>query len=291
MFGQSERGSNKKDCIAEGSLTVPGKNGKQDILGLAGLLQKSNLNNDQPCNLVDTCPALADLVDILEGLPTSPPSLYVDLEGVQLSRHGTISILQLFILPQDRTYLIDIHTLQEKAFTTMGANGQTLKGVLESEAIPKAFFDVRNDSDALYSHFNISLAGIQDIQLMELATRTFSKRCVNGLSKCIEREAPMSVREKLAWQAAKEKGLNLFAPERGGSYEVFNIRPLPEEITQYCMQDVQFLPKLWVYYNRKMKSGWTERVEKATKDRVALSKTSTFNGKGRHMALAPSGWA
>jgi hypothetical protein len=37
------------------------------------------------------------------------------------------------------------------AFSTAGTNGQTLKTILESETIPKVFFDVRNDSDALYS--------------------------------------------------------------------------------------------------------------------------------------------
>lgn len=59
--------------------------------------------------------------------------------------------------------MIDIHTLGAKAFLTAGASGQTLKGDLESESIPKAFFDARNDSDALFSHLGINLAGVQDI--------------------------------------------------------------------------------------------------------------------------------
>ncbi|KAL8948658.1 MAG: hypothetical protein Q9222_005169 [Ikaeria aurantiellina] len=92
--------------------------------------------------------------------------------------------------PLDCTYLIDIHTLGGRAFTTIDPNtAQTLKAILESDGIPKVFFDVRNDSDALYAHYGIKLAGIKDLQLMELATRAFNKKFVNGLSKCIDKDA------------------------------------------------------------------------------------------------------
>ncbi|KAH8701215.1 ribonuclease H-like domain-containing protein, partial [Phaeosphaeriaceae sp. PMI808] len=141
-------------------------------------LEKTKLEETQPSSLIDTRAAVASLVDSISDLPKHPPSIYVDLEGVNLSRHGTISILQLFVLPANQTYLVDIHTLREAAFLTRATNGKTLKAILESDDIPKAFFDVRNDSDALYSHFGISLAGICDIQLMELATRSFSKSSV-----------------------------------------------------------------------------------------------------------------
>lgn len=242
--------------------------------------------------LIDTPAALAILVDILYGQPTTPPSLYIDLEGVNLSRTGTVSILQIYLLPTNRAYLVDVHTLGHQAFSTRGgATGHTLKEILESDTIPKVFFDVRNDSDALYSHFQISLAGIQDLQLMELATRRFTRRCVNGLSKCIEHDAPMVSSERMAWKATKDQGLRLFAPERGGSYEVFNERPLSEEIRRYCVQDVKFLPRLWSHYKAQMSSIWEAKVREASKDRVALSQTPAYNGKGRHMALAPMGWA
>jgi len=136
---------------------------------------------------------VAFLVEALAKLPTSPPSLYLDLEGVALSRHGSVSILQLHVSPKDRTFLIDIHSLGETAFSTTGTSGQTLKGILESDTIPKVFFDVRNDSDALFSHYGIKLVCVHDLQLMELATRSFSRRCVNGLTKCIERDINLSM--------------------------------------------------------------------------------------------------
>lgn len=65
---------------------------------------------------------------------------------------------------------------------------------------------------------------------MELATRKFSRRRVNGLGKCIEHDAPMTFIERVSWKAAKDAGRNLLAPECGGTYEIFNVRPLPNEI-------------------------------------------------------------
>ncbi|KAK2590966.1 hypothetical protein QQS21_011345 [Conoideocrella luteorostrata] len=246
--------------------------------------------SETPPKVIDSQADMSELVDTLQGLPIEPPSLYIDLEGINLSRQGTIAILQVFVRPSGQTYLIDVKELQDKSFSTRGEKGLTFKDILESESIPKVFFDVRNDSDALYSHFKIHLGGIQDLQLMELATRTFSRRCVNGLSKCIERDAPFSYTERNAWMQSKERGLRLFAPERGGSYEVFTQRPLPDDIIYYCANDVQVLPRLWTQYNKKLTSVWKEKVWDASRDRVKLSQSPTFDGKGRHMALGPKGW-
>jgi len=191
----------------------------------------------------------------------------------------------------NRAYLVDVYTLRHQAFSTRGATGHTLKEILESGTIPKVFFDVRNDSDALYSHFQISLAGIQDLQLMELATRRFKKGYVNGLSRCIENDARLSSGDRISWNTTKDKGVRLFAPERGGSYEVFNERPLSEEIRLYCVQDVKFLPQLWSCYNGKMTRSWKKKVLESSKNRVAESQTPDYQAKGQHKALAPKGWA
>ncbi|KAJ6437093.1 zinc-regulated transporter 2 [Purpureocillium lavendulum] len=260
------------------------------LIDVIKLFDEVELADSPETKLVDTVEAIAELVGLLEGLPTEPPSLYFDLEGVNLSRVGTVSILQLHILPSKQTYLIDIHSLHDKSFSTPGGNGCTLKKILELDTIPKVFFDVRNDSDALYSHFGIRLAGVQDLQLMELASRSFLRKNVNGLAKCIERDAPLSAEERANWIRIKEKGVRLFAPEKGGTYEVFNERPLPADIVLYCAQDVQILPRLWAQYYRKLSSGWKKKVLEASGDRVKLSQSATYNGKGRHMALAPRGW-
>ncbi|CAH0058559.1 unnamed protein product [Clonostachys solani] len=243
---------------------------------------------------VDSREALSDAIDGLVDLPSSPPSLYVDLEGNNLSRHGTVSILQIHVRTTGHTYLIDVLILGPLAFSTPGIlhAETTLKSILESDKIPKVFFDVRNDSDALYSHYDISLSGIHDLQLMALATRNpGQRRLITGLAKCIEKDAPLSYTERLRLAAVKAKGTALFSPEKGGSYAVFDARPLSREIAEYCVQDTAILPRLWSHYDRQLSSVWDERVRDMSRRRVRESQSPTFNGKGRHMALAPVEWA
>ncbi|PLB33886.1 ribonuclease H-like domain-containing protein [Aspergillus candidus] len=246
---------------------------------------------DPSPKIIDTTAAIGELAELLTGIPNNPPSIYVDLEGVNLCRHGSISIMQIFSLPKNEVYLIDVHTLGQEAFSHPSTSGRTLKGILEDESIHKAFFDVRNDSDALYAHFGVYLAGIQDLQLFELATRSGSRRFINGLSRCIQCDAGLTFFEARMWKDIKEDGRQLFAPERGGSYEVFNSRPLSEAIIKYCAQDVRILPKLWAVYNGRL--GWRgrEKIEVATRDRINVCFQAGYTGVGRHMAQSPSGFA
>lgn len=121
------------------------------------------------------------------------------------------------------------------------------KGFWKSSYILKVFFEVPQRLGCF--HFGVIIAGILDIQLMELAIltlnpRSYSRRCVSGLTKCIEKDLYLSPAEIKAWKAIKGKGLNLFTPERGGSFEVFNTRPLLDGVQLYCIQDVQFILKL-----------------------------------------------
>lgn len=242
--------------------------------------------------VVDTTITLSRAIEALIGLPAVPPSLYVDLEGIKLSRNGSISIIQLYVHPMNHTYLIDVHRLGSQAFSTTAANTTTtLKMILEANGIPKVFFDVRNDSDALFHHYQISLRGVQDLQLMELATRLYAKEYVSGLQKCIEKDAGMTYLEKMIWNTCKEKGLQLFSPEKGGRYEIFNERPLSEDIINYCVQDVQFLPRLWSHYHARIRGGWVDKVRLATEERVRYSQSATYDPHSREKAKAPVGWS
>lgn len=206
-----------------------------------------------PYTIVDDAISLSAALCSLNGVcSTAKPILYVDLEGINLCRHGSISILQIYQSEQDRVYLIDVHRLGASAFETKSNDGSsTLKTVLENKCIARAFFDVRNDSDALYNQFDVYLQGVVDLQLMELKTRTRSKRLLNGLARCLENLFAQShmIVEAAEWRRAKQAGLQLFAPDRGGAYEVFNIRPMKQEIVDYCIQDVTFLPKLYDEYS------------------------------------------
>ncbi|KAK0710426.1 ribonuclease H-like domain-containing protein, partial [Apiosordaria backusii] len=235
--------------------------------------------------IIDTQTALADLVDTLSNLPTSPPSLYLDLEGENLGRKGTIAILQLHLLPTHHTYLIDVHTLQHATFTTTGHSGTTLKSVLESATIPKVFFDVRHDSDALYHLYGVSLAGIKDLQLMKHATYS-DTRYVKGLATCIQWDAGLATSELHAAWAVKEAGKKLFCPELGGSYAVFSQRPLLDDIIRYCAQDAYILPLLyerydWLINREHFATYFRETIARHEKMRVKDSQSEYFASWGK----------
>ncbi|KAI9643015.1 hypothetical protein NHQ30_008749 [Ciborinia camelliae] len=245
-------------------------------------------------DLTDTPEAIIELIDSLAlgDLPTSPPSVYIDIEGIDIGRGGSVSILQVYILPTEKSYLVDVHKLGKQAFSTPNASGLTLKSILESQLIPKIIFDVRNDSDALYSHFGVKLGGVTDLQLMEFATRSGHRRFLCGLAKCMDRDLVQTPKELKVRGAIKKRGKELFAPEFGGRYEVFNDRPLDQAIVDYCIQDVQLMPQLWQIYNArlsKLPTKWTTKVVEETKARVLLSQSPGYNGKGQHMARGPHG--
>ncbi|KJY02516.1 hypothetical protein TI39_contig47g00017 [Zymoseptoria brevis] len=239
---------------------------------------------------IDTTAALADFLGGLGETLGQPPRLYMDLEGNDLSRAGTLSLVTILLEPEKDVYLIDVTTLGQKAFTTADNSGRTFKSVMESPDIIKVFFDIRNDSDALYSLYGIRVAGIEDLQLMELASRNFSKKCVNGLAKCIDGDHTIGYAEKRQWQTVKDQGRKSFDPARGGSYSVFDQRPLSEVMKRYCAQDVTFMPHLRQAYRQKLCDAWWRKIETETVTRIQLSQTPRYNGKGRHMALAPTSW-
>lgn len=244
--------------------------------------------------LVDTKAKLRLFLDLLSNAPLTTSHLYCDLEGIRLSRHGSISIVTIYFPPLDKVYLIDVHALREFAFSTPTKEGVSLKSIFESPKIVKVFFDVRNDSDALYSLYGVAMAGVKDIQLMELGSRyggLENRKYVAGLAKCIARNSQLSPEERSRCSEIKERGVKMFAPEKGGSYEVFNRRPMAKEILEYCALDVTVLPKLYEVYNRILsqghKSDWRKRVEHETLERVRLSQSEEYQPEGPHKVLGP----
>jgi exonuclease 3'-5' domain-containing protein 1 len=240
--------------------------------------------------LVDTPAALQKLLDSIHETGDGPPSLYIDLEGNNLSRYGTLSLVTILVEPEQKVYFVDVTTLQNQAFDTAGSNKRTLRQVLEANNIVKVFFDIRNDSDALFSLYGVRVGGIEDLQLMELASRTFNKSFLCGLARCVERDSTIGWGAKQEWKAGKETGVKLFDPKYGGNYAVFDQRPLPPEIHTYCVQDVALMPHLRTIYRAKLCAAWWTKIKEETKARIRSSQSVSFDGKGRHMARAPVEW-
>lgn len=232
------------------------------------------------------------LLDSISKLPVETPSLFIDLKGDNLGRHGSVTILSLHIAPTQTTYLLDIRTLGNAAFSTSNAHGISLKAVLESLTIPKVFFDMRNASDALFALFKISVNNVKDLQLMELACRKGSRKFVSSLAKCIENESQIFEAAKAKWRLARARDPRLFDGAGSSCYRVFDGRPWTPEIVQYFSQDVVMLPSLYAAYNGKLsQSGeafWRVQVRETTKSRIKLSQSLNYDGKSKHNAL---GWS
>lgn len=236
--------------------------------------------------IVDTEDGVREMMDAFTGRER-PLLLFFDLEGDNLSRDGTLDILQVHSPALGTVHLVDVFKLQHAAFTTASRDGQTLQSILESAKHPKVFFDVRSDSDALHYHFEIGLQGVIDLQLLEFATRPVRGKYLKGLQKCIAEARVIPRRERQTFDRIKEEGTMLFAPERGGNYKVFQQRPLDALLIAYCAQDVRVLPALLEAYAGRLSDDLAVQVQNETLARVELSHSDSFVSKGRHMALGP----
>lgn len=241
--------------------------------------------------IVDSAALLRSVIGEVMTLRTDAPSLFIDLEGCQLGRHGSISIMSIYAPPKKRIYLIDIYRLGAEAFSTVNSDGKSLKTILESSVIMKVLFDVRHDSDALFSHYGICIDGIRDVQLMELGTRTGPKEFLAGLAACVEKDSTISATEKKTWEITKGNTRRLYDPALGGRYEIFNDRPIRPEIVRYCAGDVALLPGLFHAYNTKLcrpgERFWEVQVLEATKERIQLSQSPKFDGTSQANARGP----
>ncbi|MCJ1249156.1 hypothetical protein MMC30_006379 [Trapelia coarctata] len=149
--------------------------------------------------VVDTPALLVELIDDLSDVAVDPPSLFVDLEGENLSWTCSILIITLYVEPKYVICLIDVWILQALTFTTPGKSKKTLKDILASASIPKVFFDVRHNFEALQEQYNIALRVVHDVQLMEKALHPpgyYAWKPGTSLARCIENDAvmPQSVR-------------------------------------------------------------------------------------------------
>ena len=270
--------------------------------------------------LVDTTEQLVPLLDTIEGLVDKV--LWMDLEGNNLGRDGTLSVMQVFIddaaqrrfseraaalakavkdaeekkaaeeaerlakaeedekakqagtyeelkqsrwdkfpeymlevnkkIKQDKiangininppteghTWIVDVTVLKGRAFSTRSTSGHsTFKSLLEDPTIPKALWDCRQDSDALYWHYQIFLQGVLDVQLIDC----YEHHYVQGYG--------VVVRARLLccdWYDEREiavKNKSYFDKDK--DYSVFDVRPLSQALIDYCVGDVKYLP--WIF--------------------------------------------
>lgn len=75
------------------------------------------------------------------------------------------------------------------------------------------------------------------------------------------------------WQSVKDNGKHLFDPQLGGSYAVFDQRPVSKDIKGYCVRDVTFMPHLHDMYRRKLCDAWRRKTDKEANGRIRPSQS------------------
>ncbi|ROV89869.1 hypothetical protein VPNG_10255 [Cytospora leucostoma] len=224
--------------------------------------------------------SLTELRALLSSIPQNG-TLYVDLEGNNLGRHGTITLISILVHPLKVTRLIDVLALGSLAFSTSAGDGRTLKSILEDPNLTKCFWDARTDADALWALYQVRLAGVIDIQLLENASRTRDKTFLCGLDKAIQYDLRMGYMERQRWMQTKDDIRKLL------STDVFSKRPLAAKTIQYCINDVEKLPDLRVVYMKKLTPAWLNKVEVETQRRLTVARSPGWTAQSKENARGP----
>ena len=131
--------------------------------------------------LVETTEACSALSARIVSTPTS---IALDIEGVDLCREGEVCIIQVHVANEQITYLIDITTMGSAAFTEGG-----LGDVITGETT-KVMFDCRSDADALFHKYGLRLANVIDVQVLycrhRYRKRGHRDRYVKGLKHAFD---------------------------------------------------------------------------------------------------------
>jgi len=143
---------------------------------------------------------------------------------------------------------------------------------------------VRNDSDALYSLFNVSLLCVLDIQLMALASSDEPDGHIRGLKRCVVDSGILNEQDTATWVRTKEEGSALYKADP----KLWEQRPLPEVLSKYSVEDVTVLPALWKLYKARLSNdAWDTAIEIESYRRVRLSQMEFYDPGGPNKTEGP----
>lgn len=214
---------------------------------------------------------------------TKRSTLYLDLEGENLSRHGTLTLITILVKPQNTTRIIDVMTLRSSAFNTLSSDGGSLKSILESPSVPKRMWDVRNDADALWAHYKVGLAAVTDIQLLENASRParHDKSRLMGLESAIRYDLRWGYKDRQRWLRTKQDIRQLMPTG------VFSKRPMDDKTIEYCVNDVKKLPDLEAVYMKKITPAWLHKAQREMERRLTEARSPDYQPQSREKAFGP----
>lgn len=259
-----------------------------DVDAVNTILDKLCINEKQKTKLgfsivfVNTIKTLVEMVEFLE----IQTIINVDFEGIDLCKTGTVCLGQFHASESDVVYVVDfvdINPFQE-------ADGR-LKNILESKGITKIFFDPRNDMDAISNIYKVYPKNVICLQLAEAAYRRqegLSVKFVFGLHKTMEKYLKLDYESHTTVMNIKNAGKHLFAPECGGSYDVFLKRPLSDNILNYAAIDVYYFDQLRLKLFEKLSNNLRNQVIQLSEKRLVEYQNSNYTPKGREKVFAPS---
>mmetsp|Transcript_17788 Transcript_17788/g.41039 ORF Transcript_17788/g.41039 Transcript_17788/m.41039 type:complete len:474 (+) Transcript_17788:46-1467(+) len=156
--------------------------------------------------------------------------LAVDIEGVDLSRHGRACLLQIADLG-GRVFLVDLVRIGDpEAIHRSG-----LAALLERRDVTKVFHDARRDCDSLFHQFGVRVYGLWDTQVADWIHRRLCGSQTDhllGLGRLLQlKDLTKDV------QTEKEQVRQLYADD----IALWARRPLPRYLIRYARRDVMFL--------------------------------------------------
>ncbi|KAM0355078.1 hypothetical protein ACHAPU_000935 [Fusarium lateritium] len=221
---------------------------------------------------------LNGLLQDLDKLPTKPPSIYLDASGIG---QDELTDLQLWVPSMNTLYIVNLGRLGTTALSKVDKSHPSLRAILESKKIPKAGFDIRDLSRLLHNQFNLSLGGMYDLQLMELASRGEgqSQKFLAGFTKCVDQDIPSSNAAKVRW----------LTPATSTSIHMSNSLG---HVSRRSMRRVELFSVLWAIYRRKLArpgmAYWLASTRSQSSERVTDSKKKRVEQKDQH--LGPAHW-
>jgi exonuclease 3'-5' domain-containing protein 1 len=134
----------------------------------------------------------------------------IDLEGVDLGRTGTISVITI-ATNENEIFIFDITTLGEEAFKS------GLRRLLEDSRVKKIFYDLRKDCEALFQLYNIKVYGAQDCQIAYMMMpENRSRKYLFGLKNALTYSAAYLPPLPDNYESLKAEGVKYFDPRQGG---------------------------------------------------------------------------
>jgi len=189
------------------------------------------------------------VVDFFNKSPRVP--ICVDCEGVDLSRTGKLSTIQISLYRTQTAYIFDVLALGPKGLRQCG-----VKTLLESKTRLKIAFDCRNDSDALYYQLDIKLAPpLVDLQVMYIGIQqsrvkvpqwvTGYEKLLNSCSWCTnaltKEELYLKAKLRIMWKYQQAQWAQ---------------RPMDRDHLLYAACDVVAMSPLFDWFLREFGKSW-----------------------------------